>query len=62
MWGLSGDQGEQKEVSMWHRADKLPEYDLEITIIGGNRRPHIEFFTLKAKTGSVAAFEMAAMP
>jgi hypothetical protein len=59
--GLSADdKRETKENSRWYRGDNLPEYDLQITIIGENHRPHVECFTLRA--GRTSALEMFAIP
>jgi len=62
IWGLSGqgEQGEEKESSRWYYGDKLPEYDLKITVTGENQKPHVECFTLKA--GRASALEMFAIP
>lgn len=54
-----GEQREAQESSRWHHGDKLPEYDLEITIIGENHTPHVQCFTLRA--GRKSAFEMFAI-
>jgi hypothetical protein len=55
--GLSEDSlREGKESSRWNHGDKLPEYDLKITIIGEDHRPHVECFTVKA--GHTSALEM----
>jgi hypothetical protein len=58
--GLSEDSREIKESSRWNHGDKLPEYDLRITIIGDDHRPHIECFTVKA--GQTSALEMVSIP
>jgi hypothetical protein len=59
--GLSdGSQRESKESSRWNYGDQLPEYDLRITIIGDDHRPHIECFTVKA--GRTSALEMVSIP
>lgn len=61
MCGLSGTrEGEAKESSRWNRGDKLPEYDLKITITGENHGPHIECFTVRP--GRTSALEMFAIP
>jgi len=48
---------ESAEWSRWHHGDKLPEYDLEVTVFGNQRiTPYAEQFTLRA--GKAAALEM----
>ncbi len=55
--GLSVDgQREEKQRSTWSHGDKLPECDIKITITSGNRKPHIECFTVR--TGRNSALEM----
>ena len=61
IYGLSEDsKRESKESSRWNHGDKLPEYDLRITIIGDDHKPHIECFTVKA--GRASALEMVSIP
>lgn len=58
--GLSQDsRREGKESSRWYHEDKLPEYDLKITIIGEDHRPHVECFTVRA--GQTSALEMSSI-
>jgi hypothetical protein len=59
--GLSEhNKREGKESSRWYHGEKLPEYDLKITIIGDDHKPHIECFTVKA--GRASALEMVSIP
>jgi len=56
--GLSGDnQREAKQRSTWSHGDDLPEYDLEISIVGDSgQKAYTQVFTVRP--GRTAAIEM----
>lgn len=57
--GLSEDgKREAKQTSRWSHGDPLPEYDVEITIIGNSgQRGLTEMFTVRAGTTSAIVME-----
>jgi len=50
---------ESAEWSRWHHGDKLPEYDLEVTVFGDQcTTPYAEQFTLRAGKAALEMFKI----